>query len=269
MKSCPCYFGYGKVYLSPTPLTSGWGYDYGAGYGGEQAAYHVGRPLGNSTELTVNIDYPEDSSLDLDIPYKDNCFDPNAVTINLNLSCISAPNTSLAFLGRHEDVLITDVGEIDQPVVPLAGSSIQEGDFIEFNHPIVDPLSVVVKRDDTLDVLTLGADYVVDKTGITMLVGFNSSIGLIMTYNYNNQQYTSIQSLVNPRQVYGLFFKGRNAMNQDHKLVKFFRVKFDPVSTWSYIGGSILTIPLTARVLPVPYSGSGLSDYFIERTIYA
>lgn len=269
MKNCPCYFGYGKVYLSPTPLTTGWGYDYGVGYGGEQAGYHVGRPLGNSTELTVNIDYPEDSSLDLNVPYKDNCFDPNFVTINLNVSCISAPNTALAFLGRHEEVLITDVGEIDQPVVPASGGSIQEGDFIEFNHPIVDPLTVVVKRDDTLATLVLGADYVVDKTGITMLVGFNSSIGLILTYNYNNQQYTSIQSLVNPRQIYGLFFKGRNAMNQDHKLVKFFRVKFDPVSTWSYIGGSILTIPLTARVLPVHYSGSGLSDFFIERTIYA
>lgn len=269
MSNCPCYFGYGKIYLSPAPLTSGWGYDYGAGYGGEQAAYHVGRPLGNTTELTVNIDYPEDSSLDKEVPYKDNCFDPNLVTINMNVSCISAPNTALAFLGRHEEVLITDVGEIDQPVVPASGSSIQEGDFIEFNHPIVDPLSVVVKRDDTLATLVLGADYTVDKTGITMLVGFNSSIGLILTYNYNSQQYTSIQSLVNPRQIYGLFFKGRNAMNQDHKLIKFFRVKFDPVSSWSYIGGSILTIPLTARVLPVPYSGSGLSDYFIERTIYA
>lgn len=90
MSKCPCYFGYGKIYLSLAPLTTGWGYDYGVGYGGEQAAYHIGRPLGNSTELTVNIDYPEDSSLDLNIPYKDNCFDPNSVTISMNVSCISA-----------------------------------------------------------------------------------------------------------------------------------------------------------------------------------
>lgn len=178
-------------------------------------------------------------------------------------------NTELSFLGRHDEILISDVGEIDQPVQPATGGSIQEGDFIEFNHPIVDPLSVVVKRDDTLSTLILGADYIVDKTGITMLTGFNSSIGLILTYNYNNQQYTSIQSLVNPRQIYGVYFKGRNAINQDHKLVKFFRVKFDPVSTWSYIGGSIYTIPLIGRVLPVHHSGSGLSDFFIERTIYA
>lgn len=269
MKDCSCYFGYGRLYLSPEPLNTGWGYDYGVGYGGEVAGLHVGRPLGNSTELVVNIDYPEDTNLDLEVPYKDNCFDPTGVSISINLSCISPKNTEVAFLGRHEEILITETSVIDQPVVPAAGSSIQEGDFIAFIHPIVDPLTVVVKRDDTLVVLTLGVDYLVDKTGITMLTGFNSSIGLLISYDYNNQQYTSVQALINPRKVYGLFFKGRNAMNEDHKLVKFFRVKFDPINAWSYIGNGILTLPLTARVLPVHHSGSGLTDYFEERTIYA
>ena len=102
-----------------------------------------------------------------------------------------------------------------------------------------------------------------------MMIGFNSNIGLLISYLYNNQQYTSVQALINPRQTYGLFFKGRNAMNDEHKLVKFFRVKFDPIQTWSYIGNGILTLPLTARVLPVHYSGSGLTDFFDERTIYA
>ena len=269
MKDCSCYYGYGKLYLSPTPLTSGWGYDYGVGYGGESVGLHIGRPLGNSTELIVEIDYPDDTNFDLDVPYKDNCFDPNDVRIQINLSCISPKNTELAFLGRNEDILITETGVTDQPVVPAFGSSLQEGDFIEFIHPIVNPSSVVVKRDDNLAILTDGVDYLVDKTGITLLTGFNSSIGLLVTYLYTNQQYTSVQALINPRKTYGLFFKGRNAMNEDHKLVKFFRVKFDPISTWSYIGNGILTLPLTARVLPVHYSGSGLTDYYIERTIYA
>lgn len=267
-ESC-CYYGYGKLYLSTTPLTTGWGYDYGIGYSGESAGIHIGRPLGNSTELSVNISYPSDTSLDLDVPYKDNCFDPDSVTIQINLSCASPKNTELAFLGRHEEILITETGVTDQPVVPAFGSSIQSGDFIAFVHPIVDASSVVVKRDDTLATLTLGVDYFVDKTGITMMIGFNSNIGLLISYLYNNQQYTSVQALINPRKVYGLFFKGNNAMNLEHKIVKFFRVKFDPIQTWSYIGNGILTLPLTARVLPVHYSGSGLTDFFDERTIYA
>lgn len=269
MKNCSCYFGYGKLYLSPVPLTTGWGYDFGVGYGGQQAGHHMGRPLGNSTEMVVNIDYPEDTDLDRDVPYKGNCYDPSNVTVNLNLSCISAKNTEMAILGRHEEVLINEVGVIDQPVSPAFGSTIAEGDFIEFIYPIVDIESLVVVRDDTLAPLTLGVDYIADKTGITMLTGFNSTIGLILTYNFLSQQFTSIHALVDPRKIYGLYFKGRNAMNDDHKLVRFFRVKFDPVASWSYIGNGILTIPLTGKVLPVHYSGSGLSDYYEERTIYA
>lgn len=261
-----CYYGTGKLYLCEAPFVEGWGLGYGIGYGGQSVGYHAGRPLGNATDFSVNIEYPEDNTIDRDIPYKNNCIDPDRITITMNLSCDSIKNKALAYLGRPEDVHINEVDVVDELVTHCDGGSFQEGDYISFLNPIILPDTLIIKRSDNLAVLTPDIDYTADQTGFTLNTGFASGINLLVSYTYNNQAFYAVEAFTNSRKEYGLFFKGTNESNQLNKLVTFYRVKFDPIQSFDYLTNQFSLISLTATVMPVKYSGSGLSDYFIERT---
>lgn len=264
--SC-CYYGTGMLYICDSPFLTGWGYSYGIGYGGQSVGYHVGRPLGNVTDFSISIDYPNDNDLDRNIPYKGNCTEPTNVSLNMNLTCDSLRNKAMAYLGRPENVAINEVNVEDELITHCDGGSFQPGDHITFLNPIADPLTVIVKRDDTLAVLVQGDDYVVDQTGITLKIGFASGINLLVSYFYLNQTYELIESLLYGRKEYSLFFKGINQADMRNKLVTIYRLKLDPIESFSYIQQGFSTIPLTGQIYPIRYSDSGLSDYFIERTV--
>lgn len=260
MKCCSLYTG--QIYVSEAPLVSGYGAQYGMSYGGGEAG-HVGRFIGNTTSFTVNIDYPQKDWFRRDIPYKDKFIDPNNVSLDFSISCNSRKNKELAFNGRYDQVFINQGSVIDEVVVPV--TSFDAGDFIAFTYPVVDLSTVEIRRSDTNALLVLGQDYTLSNAGITLLNGFSSNIDLILDYDYNNQSFYELQTFIESSQPRGLFFKGRDVTQEKDITLTFGHVEFDPVGSYDYLSGEFSVVNITANVIPIEYSGSGLTDYFIER----
>jgi len=261
MDCCALYVG--SVYVCDSPIVNGYGVEYGVGYGGEQVAGHVGRCLGNTQNLTVEVAYPSRTTFRRGIPYKENLHDPEFVSINFSVNCNSKRNMQEAFAGLYNQVFINEVSVTDQPVAPITSFAV--GDFVAFEHPAVDLSTLVVKRSDTLAVLVDGQDYFKTRAGIKMNVGFNSGTDLLISYDYSNQSYDELQTYLHVPIPRGIFFTGQNVSTGEYITLTFGHVEFQPIAQMEYLGGEFVTMNITANIVPIEYTGTGLSDYFVER----
>jgi len=263
MKKDCCAVYTGTVYVSDVPLLNGYGINYGIGYGGNQIATHIGRSLGNTPNLTIDVDYPTSNTFRRGIPYRDNLFEPNSVTVSMSLSCDSPKNKELAFSGDYKKIFINENSVTDEVIAPM--TSFNCGDFIAFSYPIVDLTSVEIKRSDTNATLVLGQDYFLTDAGIKLNIGFDSGVNLLLSYDYAMQSFEELETFIKKPQTRGLFFTGTNVQTKENLTLTFGQVEFNPVASIEYLEGQFLIMNITANVIPIEWSGSGLSDYFVER----
>lgn len=267
MNDC-CYLGRGKVYIIESyKLAQGWGNNYGWYWGGSSFDYYAGRFLGNASAFGIQIAYSPRSSINRSgITFESDCGvgSIEGASVQLNIDCQSFENLALALYGRQSETFTSEPPVVDLLYPPPAGDQLLNGSTFVFDFPLVDVTTLIVKRSDTLAVLTPEVDYTANQAQIIMLSALPADVGLLLSYSWLGSSFSKVDGFVMPEKEYTLTFVGDNmAQNNEKWIAVCHRVKFSPTNEFNLINEDFQQLNLTGILLRDHVkTGQGRSGYF-------
>lgn len=254
IKSEPCCFiGGGRLYLDAAAGDLSYGYNYGLSYGQAQKAYSLNSFAGNVKSFSITPEIREHKTFEDIGAHKSSicsAFTVESVNLSLTFTCHGFESFKKYF---YSDSSVEYPSNPTDPIVvmPECGNSFEAGTIIGFDTLGLDESQVIIKRTDTMAVISTDF-YSVSPIGIsiTSLIALPPGVGLEITYGYDlSAGYEVHNTLQNQTAIQKLVFHGFNKVNDDeYFIVTVFKAKFQPVTDYNFINDTFQEITLTASV---------------------
>ncbi|WP_281648969.1 hypothetical protein [Parendozoicomonas sp. Alg238-R29] len=136
-----------------------------------------------------------------------------------------------------------------------------DNELIPFRY-IPDLTQSISVKDSDDQVLVLGTDYAVARSGIRVLGGTEIA-SETLTVDYTPKPGHAIQALVESGKEFSLFMEGLNDAQEGRPFtIRVYRAKFSPVQNLGFISDDFAEIDLAMDILSDPLvTGSGLSPF--------